>query len=48
MAVDRKLIDVANRLGAAAVTDSLLKRDLGTQLLSDPSGIVAYYIINKR
>ena len=48
MAVDRKLIDVANRLGAAAVTDSLLKRDLGTQLLSDPSGIVAYYIINKK
>ncbi|MBD5346762.1 MAG: AhpC/TSA family protein [Bacteroides sp.] len=47
MAIDRKLLDAANRLGSAAVSDSLLKRDLANELLVDPSGIVSYYIINK-
>lgn len=48
MQVDRRLLDVTSRLGSGAISDSLLKRDLGSQLLGDPSGIVAYYIINKK
>lgn len=49
MAVDRKLLEAASRLGTdGAVTDSLLKRELAGDLLVDPSGIVAYYIINKQ
>lgn len=49
MAVDRKLLEAASRLGAdGAVNDSLLKRELAGDLLADPAGIVAYYIINKQ
>lgn len=48
MQVDRKVLDYTSRLGQNAVNDSLFKRDLGTQLLDDPAGIVAYYIINKK
>lgn len=42
MDVDRMLRD------CAGAPDSLLKRDLSQILLSDPSGIVSYYIINKK
>ena len=49
MAVDRKVMDAANKNGAASLPgDSLLKRELSTMLLNDPSGIVSYYIINKK
>lgn len=49
MEVDRRLTDAVARTGVSrAVTDSLLKRELGGLLLEDPSGIVSYYIINKR
>ncbi len=49
MQVDRRVMDVIARRGAGAIsTDSLLKRDLGTMLLGNPSGIVSYYIINKK
>lgn len=49
MAVDRRVTDAVARGGVSrAVTDSLLKRELGGLLLEDPSGIVSYYIINKR
>lgn len=47
--IDRKIAAVVKSRGAeAAVTDSLLKRELSGMLLGDASGIVAYYIINKR
>ncbi len=45
MNVENRLRQAGIRTGAAA--DSLLKRDLGQLVLADPSGIVAYYIINK-
>lgn len=49
MAVDRMMIDAAAKLGVeSAATDSAFKRTLANTLLADPSGIVAYYIINKR
>lgn len=49
MQVDRRVMDVVARRGAGAVsTDSMLKRELGGMLLGDPSGIVSYYIINKK
>lgn len=49
MKIDRKLMESAGRLGMEKVsTDSLLKRELGSQLLGDPSGIVSYYLINKK
>lgn len=48
LAVDKMTIDAVNRLGSAALGDSLLKRDLASMLLTDPAGIVSYYIINKR
>lgn len=49
MDVDKKVLDVANKKGTAgATTDSLLKRELSTMLLENPSGIVSYYIINKK
>lgn len=48
MAIDRRLNDAATTLGADIATDSVLKRELGNRLLGDPSGIVAYYIINKQ
>lgn len=52
-----KLMEVDRQLRAAMTgrnslsnieTDSVLKRELGRMLLGDPSGIVSYYIINKR
>lgn len=49
MRVDRRVMDVVARNGVGAIaTDSLLKRELGGMLLGDPSGIVSYYIINKK
>lgn len=48
MTVEQKLQDAASHLGAATATDSILKRELAGELLNDPSGIVAYYIINKK
>lgn len=32
----------------AALTDSLLKRELSVYLLTDPSSVAAYYLVNKR
>lgn len=47
--VDHKLMQSALTKGTlATVGDSLLKRELAQMMLQDPSGIVAYYIINKR
>lgn len=49
MEVDKRVMAVVNKGGINAIgSDSLLKRDLGSMLLGDPSGIVAYYIINKK
>lgn len=49
MEVDRRVMAVVNRSGVSAIaTDSMLKRDLGGMLLGNPSGIVSYYIINKK
>ncbi len=49
MAVDRKLLDAVSKEGAEGVAkDSTLKRELSSILLQDPSGIVSYYIINKK
>lgn len=47
MAADRKVMDAAKN-GVAIASDSALKRELGNLLLGNPSGIVSYYIINKR
>lgn len=47
--VDKKIAAVVKAGGEKAVaTDSLLKRELAGMLLGDPSGVVAYYIINKK
>lgn len=47
--VDKKISAVVKARGeTAAATDSLLKRELAGMLLGDPSGVVAYYIINKK
>lgn len=47
--VDRKLAAAVKQCGEAALAnDSLLKRELSGMLLGDPSGVVAYYIVNKR
>lgn len=49
MEVDRKVFAAAGKKGLQSIVgDSLLKRELSTMLLDNPSGIVAYYIINKR
>lgn len=48
MAVDKKVMDAASRNGGLISADTALKRELGGLLLNDPSGIVSYYIINKR
>ncbi|MBO5242657.1 MAG: AhpC/TSA family protein [Muribaculaceae bacterium] len=46
--VDHKLMQSALTKGTLATTgDSLLKRELAQMMLQEPSGIVAYYIINK-
>lgn len=46
MAVDNLI--KSNAATGNAKSDSLLKRELGGMIISDPSGIVAYYIINKQ
>ncbi|MBQ7041823.1 MAG: redoxin domain-containing protein [Muribaculaceae bacterium] len=49
MKVDGLVNEVILAKGEAAiVTDSLLKREISTLLLENPSDIVAYYIINKK
>lgn len=49
MAVDRRVQASLSRNGIGGIaSDTLLKNDLSTMLLQDPSGIVSYYIINKR
>ena len=46
MAVDNLI--KSNAATGNAKSDSLLKRELGGMIIGDPSGIVAYYIINKQ
>ncbi len=49
MAVDMKVRNAFQKEGAEGMArDSLLKRELSNMLLGDPSGIVSYYIINKK
>ncbi len=49
MEADHKIMDAAKEKGEAAVaSDSILKRELSEMILADQSGLVAYYIINKR
>lgn len=49
MKIDRQLLESAAKLGMDHVaSDSMLKRELGSQLLGDPAGIVSYYLINKK
>lgn len=49
MQVDSLLAASAARNGGAGVVnDEALKQDLGKMLLSDPAGIVTYYIISKK
>ncbi len=49
MEVDKLVTDAITKGGAASLAaDTLLKRQLGGLLLGNPSGIVSYYIINKR
>ncbi len=49
MTVDRRVADAVQKMGVSnAIVDSLFKRELGSMMLQDPSGIVSYYIINKR
>ncbi len=48
MAIDARIAGVVAEKGArAAVTDSLLKRDLSTMINDDASGLIGYYIVNK-
>ncbi len=49
MAVDRKVKEASKDNATASIgADSVLKRELSTILLDNPSGIISYYIINKR
>lgn len=49
MEVDRRLIQHITKGGALNLAnDTTLKRDLGRVILGDRTGVVAYYIINKR
>lgn len=49
MQIDSLLTVSANKNGSAGVVnDEKLKHDLGQILLSDPAGIVTYYIISKK
>lgn len=49
MAFDRLVRQVIKEKGVDAISsDSLLKRELGKMLITNPSGVVAYYIINKQ
>lgn len=46
---DSMIMNVARDKGINAIsTDSLLHRELGNLILSDPAGIAAYYIISKK
>lgn len=47
--IDKQLMEASRTSSPSqVVTDSLLKRELGRKLLANPSGVVAYYIVNKR
>jgi peroxiredoxin len=49
MMVDTKLREAVSAHGIyAAANDSVMKRELAQTILSDPAGIVAYYIISKQ
>lgn len=49
MAVDRRLRAAILGSGVSAVSrDTMLKRELGGMILGDQTGIVSYYIINKK
>lgn len=49
MAVEKKLMDAVSKEGVQGIaSDSILKRELSNLLLENPSGIVSYYIINKK
>ncbi len=49
METDHKIMRAAAEKGEAALaSDSILKRELSETILADESGLVAYYIINKR
>ena len=49
MEIDRKVRTVMNEKGVeGASRDTMLKRYLGGMLLGNPSGIVSYYIVNKK
>ncbi len=49
MDVDRKLLQHITKGGVESISaDTTLKRDLGRVILGDRTGVVAYYIINKR
>ena len=48
MQVDTRIASAVAATGAqAALTDSLLKRDLNQIVLDDSTGVISYYIINK-
>lgn len=48
-AVDRRIKQSVDSLGiSGALSDSVLKRDLTQMVLSNPSGIVSYYIVCKQ
>ena len=49
MEVEKRVSDVVKAKGEKAIaTDENLKRDLANIIVANPSGIVAYYIINKK
>lgn len=49
MNVDKRVMDAVAKHGASSLpADTMLKRELGSMLLGNPSGIVSYYIINKQ
>lgn len=49
MAFDRRVRQAINEKGVDAISsDSLLKRELGEMIITKPSGVVAYYIVNKQ
>lgn len=48
MTANKLINDAVAKVGPAeALTDSVLKRELGQLVVANPSGIVAYYVINK-
>lgn len=49
MKADSMIMAVAREKGVNAIsTDSLLHRELGNIILSDPAGIAAYYVLSKK